>query len=328
MASNLRAKGISGHVTDGAGNVIRNSDITIKLITPTSEVLVDTVTTNDDGYFTSTPLPNGIYAIFESGVMISTVIHTPDSNSIPVYKSSDKNVKTTDFRVLLENDSVQSFRVYIQIEDSSVNIKRFGSTYPIYDVDISSNVDDWFGNFSTFHSLNTDSRITTTRFDIEYYSPITETSNTYKRIRWAGVPAIKYSAESRLVIPLDYYSIVPTHPKYSTDNVNCNNDSNYTVISNFNVGYITVGDIICVSDDSNEWFGIVVNIDYANATVKLEEWKSIINTGNCIEGTGKSIRVYDGMFNELLAIDESMNEKITVVENVSAQDNVEELYSY
>ena len=61
MASNLRSKPLTGHITDSSGNVIRNTSIIIK---DTYGNTVDTIPTNDEGYFVSSPLPNGVYNIF------------------------------------------------------------------------------------------------------------------------------------------------------------------------------------------------------------------------------------------------------------------------
>jgi len=342
MASNLRSKPITGHVTDGAGNVIRNSSITIKSFTPISEIVVDTTITNDDGLFVSAPLPTGSYAIFDSGVLISNILHTADADSIPALEANSVNVgsKTLAFRALIDNGDINDYKVYVQLEDPSINISRYGSTYPLFDRDIKDHGVDWYGDLASFHDLTVDSRITTTRFDIEYYNPLTKTSKTYKRVRWAGVPAIKYSRDSRLVLPLDYYSIIPTNPKYYKTEVDAvtSEDNSYVTInsSTMDAGATIVGDIIKLewtnnNDEELEWYGI--NVEESLNSIKLVEWKSSLNSENIkpvvndIKDSFK-VYIYDGMTQGMSNLGGSTNEKISIVENVSAQNSLTELYNY
>ena len=71
MASNIRAKSIEGYVTDSAGNIIRNSQIIIKQSTPSDSFNIDTVSSDDSGYFASRPIQSGTYEIYESGILVS-----------------------------------------------------------------------------------------------------------------------------------------------------------------------------------------------------------------------------------------------------------------
>ncbi len=350
MASNLRAKSISGHVTDGAGNVIRNSQITIRSLTPTGDVVVDSVVTNDDGYFSSSPLPSGEYVIYDSGVMVSTTIHIADASAIPAYGTDikDTGVATGDFDSLVESGDINSFTTYIQIEPSSTNTVRYGSTFPIYDVDLKSlTIGDYF-NMADFLNMSSDSRITTTRFDIEYYSPITEASKQYRRIRWSGVPAIRYSGESRLVVPLDYYSIVPTLPKRVVGSSDASGQSQFEILSVTGTSDTIVvtspgssiarkGDIVKLEFPIDEigtlsyWYGI--NIGVSGSIMTLKRWRSSrvadIMDMNVQDGQKYvKLYVYDGMFSGLSIVKDTANEYITVVENVHAQDAIEETYKY
>jgi len=337
MASNLRSKPISGHITDGAGNVIRNSSIIIKSPTPLGEVIVDTVVTNDDGLFTSAPLPNGNYYIYESGVAVSNVFHNTDTNSIPVYAADGINIgpSSESFSSIVDSDGdLNTFKTYLQIESSYVNTIRYGNTYPLYNSNLGGLDLDWAKSFYSFHSLNGDSRITTTRFDIEYYSPITESSKNYKRVRWSGVPAIKFDNSTRLVIPLDYLSIVASNPKYIDGKVNDPNGGILTEISGTDLklsGVSTVdtvvGDIVKVEHLNGIWYGIIHS--EGTSTISLKEWSStrVIQTPPNNDDYVK-IQVFSGMFQGLSNIGSQTNEFVTVTENVYAQSQFEEMYSY
>ena len=101
MSSNLRSKPIEGHVTDSAGNVLRNSQIIIKQATPSGSITMGSVQSDDDGYFQSKPLPNGLYDIYESGIVISRIVHTADRNSIQCFKPGTQRPYRRSYRGLL-----------------------------------------------------------------------------------------------------------------------------------------------------------------------------------------------------------------------------------
>jgi len=333
MASNLRSKPITGHVTDGAGNIIRNSNVTIVARTTNGSIPIsNSVITNDDGFFTSEPLPSGYYNIFDSGIMISSMYHDANTVSIPVFNFANK---TSDFRDFIENGNPNDYKIYFQIENNDINVARYGNTYPIYDININNSKDEWLSDFANFHNLSSESRITVTRFDIEYYSPITESTKSYKRVRWAGVPAIRFTKESPLLIPLDYYSIVPNMPKYIDASQNLvveNPTTDSCDISGADLANTTEGDIIEVRYDnstgSHVWYGI--NVLESGGVVTLKSWNSSINMDDVPDDsvTVTQLRFYDGMFTELQTLTSTTNEKITVVENVFAQDVLGELYNY
>lgn len=219
MSSNLRAKAIQGHVADSAGNVLRNSQIIIKQSAPLGSITIDRVISDDDGYFKTSPLPNGIYDIYESGVNIARIIHTADRNAIQCFKPNRDNYDISlveDFVTLKDLNELNGFKYFLQIEQEEVDVSVLGSSFPIYNFDIIGTVDptNELYNMADFFNFTPASRITTTRFDIEYFAPLTELSNNYKRIRWAGVPGLRLSEDSKLVVPLDYFSIVASLPKF------------------------------------------------------------------------------------------------------------------
>jgi len=365
MSSNLRAKPIEGHVTDSAGNILRNAQIKIKQATPSGSYTVDTAYSDDSGFFTTKPIQDGLYDIYESGILITRTIHSSDKNSIQSFKahSDNYNILTLgNFDDLATAETLNEYRAFLQIEAAEVDITQYGSSFPIYDVDITTNPNtssgfDELWNLSDFYALSRDSRITTTRFDVEYYMPITSLSTNYQRIRWTGVPAIRYSPDSKLVLPLDYYSIMLNHPRIispSDADFNDSGDPTYvgvTVAANkitlLNTAAYSeytdamkaskVGDIMKVYIDAGSlvWYGIVTNIDETSTdiySVTLEKWKSsrfdttVVGTPSGLYAT--RILVYDGMFRGILDINEEANERFSVVENIYAQGNEAELYNY
>lgn len=366
MSSNIRAKSIEGHVTDSAGNVLRNAQIVIKQATPAGSYVVDSINSDDGGYFISKPIPSGIYNIYESGIVVSKIIHEADKNSIQCFKAHRDNydvLSVDNFDALIESETLNNFRGFIQIEPAEIDISQYGSSFPIYDFEFTtldpvlsgSGNDLW--DLSKFFELSSDSRITTTRFDIEYFSPLTALSNTYRRIRWSGVPAIRFYQDSKLVVPLDYFSMVLNYPKViapeganfeSTDikatysssttislaNVSANNSFKTLALS------VVVGDVLKVEVDETPdtyYYGIITSIDVSGSiyTITLEKLLSSRYTTNASVETDSgttyyAVRIhgYDGMFRGIMDIDEEANERFTVVENVYAQDLQNEIYSY
>jgi len=358
MASNIRAKSIEGYVTDSAGNILRNSQIIIKQSTPSGSFNIEAINSDDSGYFSSKPIPSGTYEIYESGILVSRIIHTANPNSIQCFKSSQDNYNIEDienFDVLADAKTLNSFEYFIQIESPSVNVERYGSSFPIYNYDISVNPtagdsNDNFWDLAQFFGLDSNSRITTTRFDIEYYAPLTALSTTYQRVRWSGVPAIRFRPDTKLVIPLDYYSIVLNHPRniYPTSSditpslttiEIASSASGYALskVQSDIIDVIKKGDIIKIKNVKDAapnniefFYGIIT--DYGETTIELEQLRSsrFVSTTETIT-TGYSITrvyLYDGMFRGITSINEEVNEKFTVVENVYTQDNAIELYNY
>lgn len=375
MASNLRAKPMEGHVTDSAGNVRRNAQIIIKQDTPEGSFAVDTVTTDDTGYFSTKPIPGGVYNIFESGIFISKTIHSSDKNAIQSFKAHVDNyniLSVKNFETLAAEESLNSFQAFIQIEPAEIDISQYGSTFPIYDLDITTdpnfeNEDDLW-NLSQFCELNKNSRITTTRFDIEYYAPITAFAKNYRRIRWSGMPAIRYYESSKLVIPIDYFSMVLNMPRIiSPNNISYKDkgQSNYVTatsgtgeVANLEslsgtlepefknaVNGSKIGDVVkLIVENSSDlgatylWYGIIIGIEISDDySLTLEKLRSsrypgplevTIDLSSSDDFFIKRMFVYDGMFSGIVNINEEVNERFSAVENIGAQDLGVEIYNY
>lgn len=356
MPSNIRSKPIEGSVSDSAGNVLRNSTIVIKEATPFGSNVIDTVPSNDDGYFKSRPIPPGTYDIYESGVRISRHIHQPGSEHIQVFKSSETAVTIYPFQDLLDSGDINLFRHFIQIESDDIDVEVYGNTFPLYKpkfIDMSVlPIGNSYKSIYDFFTMNSDSSITTTRFDIELYYPLTSIASAYKRIRWAGVPAIKMSSNSKLIIPLDYYSIVASLPKlYSlnsgsslgpTDAIVSSvvGNSKVTITSNdteFVNGFmkrITFGDIVKFYFNNGssiiEWYGIYFSKNSGNTEFSFDKWKSSrFVSGVAVKDMyADTAQAFDGMFPGISSINETVNELYTVTENNYAQNNESELYTY
>jgi len=369
VASNLRAKPIEGHVTDSAGNVLRNAKIVIKQATPYGSFVVDTINTDDSGYLISKPIQNGVYDIYEGGILITRTIHEPDRNSIQCFKAHSDNYNTSiikNFNNLVDSRELNNFKAFVQIEPAEIDVLQYGSSFPIYDFDLTSETSldattDELWNLSQFLGLNSTSRITTTRFDVEYYAPMTAVFKNYRRIRWSGVPAIRYSAESKLVLPLDYFSITLSMPRVvgplvgefgvknvaenwvsftgSDDLVNLSDNEYYDEFVNA-MDLAKVGDIIKIfvslsGVSAGMWYGIILDIDKSDVySVTLERLRSS-RFASTVDPEGSAnyyasrIMIYDGMFQGISDISEEANERFSVVENVYSQDSGSgELYNY
>lgn len=375
MSSNLRSKPVEGHVTDSAGNVLRNSQIIVKLPTPYGSVTVDTIKSDDDGYFQTKPLPNGVYDIYESGVSIARTIHSSDRNALQGFRPSRDNYDTTLVKNFLSLAGeiypvLNGFTYFLQIEPEEMDVSVFGSSFPIYneesnfdvglwDTNIATNTDETneIYNIAKFFNFTPDSRITTTRFDIEYFAPLTELSSYYKRIRWAGVPGIKFSKDSKLVVPLDYFSIVASLPKQTSNYVEANAievtetmaDKKFSLHEGgvgfadfqYHADRMIIGDIIRITvmgDSGGEGpfyiYGLVVSVIKTDPwTVIIEKWLSSRFVTDAVLGTMTDpyvlrVESFDGMFQGITDINDDVNERFTVVENINAQNYVPELYNY
>lgn len=355
MISNLRARPIQGYITDSAGNILRNSSITIYRNTPDGLTGVDLIESDDEGYFISNPQPNGVYDIFESGIRTSRIIHNPDQNAIQCFKASKYNYFENDitpFSTLVTDSNLMGYKYFLQIEPEEVNVDIFGNMFPIYDKDLSTllaTADDLY-DMKTFLNLRTDSRITISRFDIEYYQPLTATQSAYRRIKWAGVPGIRFKKDSKIVVPLDYYSLVANNPFKLSNNgdsfsagivtvtdVTGPDDSVVTITGNSsNDAYLDIynnagiGDIMRITITDKVWYGIVLS--KSTFSIALEKWNSsrFPNTGAIPAVTNSilTMKAYHGIFQGITAMASTVSEYFTVVENFSQQNLDSELYNY
>lgn len=279
MISNLRAKPIEGFITDSAGNVLRNSNIVISRNSPSGLVTVNRVESDDQGYFISSPLPNGVYDIFESGVRTSRVMHRPDSNAIQCFKASTDNYYESDiipFSQLITDSEINSFKYFLQIEPENISVDVLGNTFPVYDIQL-SNLQVGAGDLyymDNFFNFRANSRITIPRFDVEFFVPLTASQTSYKRIKWAGVPGVRFKSDSKIIVPLDYMSIVANRPFIISNNGN-NFGSSEVYIFSTGTKTVTIkgqssvseytnvynktgiGDIIYFTTATKEFYGVV-----------------------------------------------------------------------
>jgi hypothetical protein len=354
MPANLRAKPIEGHMTDSAGNVLRNSVVTVKVSTPFGVFTSDEVKSDGTGYFITRPLPSGVYGLYESGIIVSQVNHRPDI-TIQCFKALPYNYPVANvnpFDYLLASDDIQKYVYYLQIEPEDLDISIAGSTFPIYDYQLSLintevAYDDLY-HLQKFHAFIDVSRITTTRFDVEYFSPLTGLTRSYKRIRWAGVPGIRFKSDSKIVVPLDYMSLVPSLPRYVANStalltqirvqsvadpvitIGPENEphADYDEL----VSQLIAGDLVYVGYGSPtpiNWYGVFEKIT-DDGYIQLRQWKATtrISTIPTEQVTVVKVSVYDAMFPGIININELANERFSVVENVSAQNGENEVYSY
>lgn len=360
MISNLRARPIQGYVTDSAGNIIRNSAIVVYRNSPGGLVAVDRVTSDDQGYFISSPLPNGVYDIFESGIRTARIIHRPDMISIQNYEASEDNYFENDltpFSTLATEDPprLNDFKYFLQIEPEENSVDVYGNMFPIYDKNLSvleSGAGDLY-SLSTFLNLRADSRITVSRFDVEYYLPITATQSSYRRIRWAGVPGIRFKKDSKIVVPLDYFSIVASLPFKISNNggefttgpniVNVNavsGASGSEIVTIFGLSSNSefldvynntgIGDIMRLTIEGGKvWYGILTS--KSAFSMVLETWKSSrYETGDipAVDEGVLTMRSFHGIFQNMTSMSSTVSDYFTVSENSYQEDIGTELYNY
>jgi hypothetical protein len=219
MPSNLKSRPIEGYIADNAGNILRNVTVLIKEETPASgSVLIDSVKSDDDGYFITKPIKNGVYDIYESGIRIYRTYHPAYPILIPAYLPAAENIPLglapfSDFVDTNYLTDINAFRHYIQVEPETIDIAVYGNMFPLWDVDIQTGISGHpFELLKNIHTgVGADSRFTHTRFDVEYFTQLDAKNSIHKRIRWSGVPGLQFYSQTKIVIPLDYYSIVPNH---------------------------------------------------------------------------------------------------------------------
>lgn len=361
MISNLRAKPVQGFVTDSAGNVLRNSNIVIYRNSPTGLISVDRTESDDEGYFVSAPLPNGTYDVFESGIRTARVIHRPDSNAIQCFKASEDNYYPSDIypfsSLTAADEDLNKYKYFLQIEPENISVDIYGNLFPIYDLDFSglqSGAVDFF-YMQQFFGFDAAARITIPRFDVEFYLPQTETQSSYRRIKWAGIPGIRFKDDSKIVVPLDYYSIVANSPFIISNNGNdfatspdqvyvtsdgAGNLPLYLTIEGLSTNdefvdiytKIGLGDILKLKFASDKyWYGIVR--DLSSYTISLTWWKSsrfqaALPTAIANNEAILGIQAFHGIFQGMAEMSETVSDYFNVVENLYQQNVSGELYTY
>ena len=355
MPTNLRSIPIEGYITDNAGNIIRNADVVIKDDTPNGAIVVDTVKSDDDGYFISRPIKNGVYDIYESGVRIFRQYHSSNPTLTQCYNPGVNNVPSgirpfVDYTGSATYD-INQYRYYTQIEPEYIDILTYGHMFPIWSIDPQTQLSGHpFQNITTIHpeiaTANT-SKLTHTRFDVEFVSDS-------RRIRWSGIPGVVFYEDSRIVLPLDYYSMIANHYLYQYDTAGASwsvwqGDQELISISlptaSVTAIYdkIVIGDILELQLASGIKFWCIVYSKTSTSTsaqIFGRLWKSS-NSGLVAQGTPdlsyiravvsdmsiSNIKVFQGMFSGLSSLTSSVGEYFTVQENQVAQ-NGQEVYNY
>lgn len=365
MPTNLRSIPIEGYITDNAGNIVRNTTVIIKEDTPSGSNIVDTVKSDDDGYFISKPIKNGLYDIYESGVRVFRQYHSSQPTVIQCYKPGISNTPTwlAGFSEYTSSNiptiDINDYKSYVQIEPETLNTTLYGHQFPLwninpYDISMIGN-DHSFKNITKVHNgldANT-SRLTHTRFDAELFLPLYAQNVTHKRVRWAGIPGLMFYGDSKIVLPLDYYGIVPNHfyntitPSsnitwaiWNSDPTLIRIDLGATDYNNFYTS-LTTGDIIEVSfSTTNMKFWCILYYKFVESNRRIlygRMWKSsyavagdnLSNISVVASSTDiNKIICYQGMYSGMEIINQSTSEYITVSENLMAQNSVTELYNY
>lgn len=364
MADALRAIPLEGVVTDSAGNVLRNSSVVIKQEIPNGTRLIESIVTDDGGYFVTGPIRDGVYDFYISGIRVARRVHLADPKSVQVFPAALTNYfpsikfDLTDHTV--DND-INKYKHFIQIEPELHDVVVQGNRFPLFErvlTTLPSGSDLY--DLASYHGiLNSTARITNTRFDIEYYTPRPSSNQEYRRIRWAGVPAIRFFPDGKLVIPLDYYSIVPTNPKalysYANTTILCVEKDAGSGINTVTItdtsgslsdtldglaSNVIKGDILELSfhGETRKFFGIVTSIDRQafKRIFVVKVWKSsrikYLNNFTATEASAKyvqNINVYAGMFKGMENIGSDTALRFSINENTEAQNICfDELYNY
>lgn len=355
---NLRAKPISGYVTDSAGNVVRSTKVTVKQATGSSQYrVVAAAKTESSGWFETIPLKPGTYDIFESGVMTMRVIHSFDNGCIPCFKPSTKSMVKTysmdQYGVTDETPKTPSINAYmlsVQIEGDDIDASNNGHAFPMY-----SGVS--LDRFNALHpNMGTPTSITASRFGVEYYYPNVK-NTTYRYARWHGLHGACYGtapkadapAISPVVIPLTYDTLcvdadMPIFYAPSTGGadiitVDSTNDrrgwfsfdrwQGYdTLVPLIVFGAIGKGDIVHIHDNDNDtdYYGIIFNdIIYDSLSVYanriwIELWnKQHAATDKLVTGiVDATIAIYHGFSPAMETSDDSVGDRYTVFEDMTS----------
>ena len=327
MSTNLRSDKVSGYLIDGAGNIMRNTKVTVRIKSGVGDNVVSEVYTDDSGAFTTDPLPNGKYYVYESGVLASIIVHTPDKNSIQCYAVEDGNAPSVND--LLATDDPNDFVAFVQIEPTDLNVARYGNSFPLSNLTVGEDNQSNVQNLKALLSLDDNSKLSLTKFDVEYYNPIVSDISSYKRVRCSGVTAFSYSGSSRLVVPMTYRNIVANNPRQTITGT--------VTIGDNSIGIAgidaTIGDIIRVkkASDAMDYYGIVTSIESTNNIYTTTKWVSgykEFEIPTSKEYVDSDVEVYDGLFSGLNSLGSDTNTLITVTENVSAQNQFEDLCRY
>lgn len=336
MATNLRSRPIEGYITDSAGSVLRNVDVVIKEDAPFSgSIVIASAKSDDDGYFITTPIRNGVYDIYESGVRIIRQYHSTNPTLIQCYKPNSNNIPTdivpfVNFVGASAAGDINDYRYYLQIEPETIDVSSYGHTFPLWETNSIIGTD--FENIGEIHSgFGASSKLTHSRFDVEFI--IADS----KRIRWSGVPGVSFGDEQKIVLPLDYMSITPNHHHYYEAGIagsisNITADNYEVTLSTAAVTAIAEGDIVKLTMNDSPvpfiFYGIVYR-KFSSTVVYVTKWKSTNGMSNdLVSTTVDKCHVYNGFSANIESLNETVKERFSVQENLYAQNSITELYSY
>ena len=357
MPINLRSRPIEGYISDNAGVVVKNADIIIKEDNPNGSIVVDSVKSDEDGYFISQPIKNGVYDIYESGARVMRQYHSSNPTVLQCYKPNEDNVPSdvrlfSDFIGSSPSYDINYYRYYVQIEPENIDVSTYGNTFPLWKMaNADQLIEHEFENIALIHDGFTlpESMLTHTRFDVEYFAPIYTENASHRRIRWGGIPGIAFQDMSKIVLPLDYMSIVTGQShfrkSYSGGAGGSWSDGSgetihLTVVASGDPSNpdasesISVGDIIEITLENDTYWAIVF---YKNGTtVYGRRWLSsrvsfdtMSNIGlSSTDGLIYGIKIFQGFFLGMENLTSSVGEYFTVQENQAAQNSLTELFSY
>lgn len=285
----IRSKPISGVITDEYGNVLRDAFVSIKLISTNKSIEVDTTRTDDGGRFTTRPLPNGKYGVFvDSGMQAEIHDHyTGGQFNIPCYEALSESLVGVSLNPF--EGPKNDFVMFLQIEDNTVDVGKYGNTYPLISP---------IKKPSVIESMNWESAMhTTSLFNIEYYYG-------GRRSYWKNVPAVQFGTSSRLVIPLSYYNIGMDYPKAEivVSSITGSGDL-YTVLTTSSPD-VRVGDVLSI--------GLIV-VSIASGALSCERWLG----NDVISDNMNPVKcyVYGGMFLGINRVSYDLNERFSITES-------------
>jgi len=215
-----KTKPITGHLVDSAGNTLPGISVEVRMVTPSGSIVVDSLVVNGNGYFVTKPLPDGDYNFYHSGVFVTSRQHRL-SGTIPVYASQEEYIDSSiikEFSVYADEQKASEFKVMLQIDENepthilaTPNAVQ-GITPPN---EITAGFEWLKGDLSyaaSFFQLGSEGKFTTSRYNIEYFFESQSSSRKIRSVQWSGVPGIKYTDDSPILLPIDYFSWITRVP--------------------------------------------------------------------------------------------------------------------
>lgn len=279
MDIKYRSSPIEGYITDAAGNVLRNTTIRIKEEHPGGLVSdVESIKTDNNGYYVSSPLRRGAYSLYDGGVRLARKIHNPQACfEVPAFTP---NPKASPDIAITSSPAGQDVidTVFLQIEPDDRDIDKFGHMFEVFDSSKYSIVPRGYTPFQNMPPVyfSGDRLITNRRFDVFYNDEVTGAN-----IMWKGVPAIVFnsSQNTQLVLPLDQFSMFPKRLKQARDYIGTS-VPNPALINSSNIAISSVGSILTISlsgtfDDDLKRFVSSLSVgDIAMINTKSEDYPS------------------------------------------------------